>query len=236
VKLFKKFHVDSSLTTAEFSVFMHRLSELAEKIAEFIHAFPNLDQSLMFLNTFYATMGREWAGIDKLRLNKFYYLVRCFLRESFVFLARQKWNPDAVGALNKVLLAGPLFPDSKCTDLKLHLADIFLDELRNSGTFESGFGASTLLTLVEPFFELLIKSSDRSVFERGYSRVLQSLISNRWLAASLNEADDVDPLQLNPIRHSNRMFRHTYIEPVPLYDVCGLCLDPKFASEAMYAF
>ncbi len=207
-------------------------SELAEKMAEFIHKFPTLEQSVLFFRTFFKTMDREWPGIDKLRLNKFYYLVRCFQRESLIYMAKSNWDDDVVDAFNVVLVEGPLSCEAKCTDLKLHLADLFLDELANSGTFDSGFSSDILMKLLEPYFQLVVRAKDKSVFERGFSRIFESLAGERWLAGSLQDADKVDPSKLQPLRHANRMFRHTYIEPVPLRDVCQLCLDRDFASEA----
>ena len=38
------------------------------------------------MTAFYATMAREWGGIDRLRMDKFYNLIRCFQRETFVYL------------------------------------------------------------------------------------------------------------------------------------------------------
>jgi ribosomal RNA-processing protein 1 len=206
-------------------------SELAEKISEFIHAFPVLEQAVIFARTFFKTMDREWPGIDKFRMNKFYYLVRCFQRESLIYMAKSNWDEEVVGALNNVLSEGPLSLQAKCTDLKLHLADIFLDELANSGAFESGFSDETLLILLGPYIDMIVTAKDKSVFERGYSRILQSLAGERWLSACLQDSDDIDPARLQPMRHTNRMFRHTYIEPIPMRDICQLCLDREFASN-----
>ncbi len=41
---------------------------------------------LAFARAFYATMSREWPGLDKWRISKYYSLVRRFTRESFVYL------------------------------------------------------------------------------------------------------------------------------------------------------
>jgi ribosomal RNA-processing protein 1 len=207
-------------------------SELAEKIAELIHKFPTLEQAVLFFRVFLKTMDREWPGIDKLRLNKFYYLVRCFQKESFIYMARSNWGDEVVDAFNTVLVEGPLSFEAKCTDLKLHMADLFLDELAKSGTFDSGFSSEILLKLLEPYFQLVVRAKDKSVFERGFSRIFESLAGERWLAAGLQDPDDIDPTKLQPLRHTNRMFRHTYIEPIPLLDVCQLFLDRDFASDA----
>ena len=43
-------------------------------------------QTEKFMRAFYSTMQREWGGIDRLRMDKYYNLVRCFQRETFVYL------------------------------------------------------------------------------------------------------------------------------------------------------
>ena len=82
--------------------------ELADKIADFIHVFPTLEQAKLFLKTFYSTMHREWPVIDRLRLDKFYNLMRSMQREMFVLLAENKWNQGLVRDFNSIMSAGPL--------------------------------------------------------------------------------------------------------------------------------
>lgn len=44
-----------------------------------------------YFSVFLATMLREWGRIDKLRLDKFMMLVRCFFNELFLCVAAHAW-------------------------------------------------------------------------------------------------------------------------------------------------
>ena len=52
-----------------------------------------MKQTQRFIKAFYATMAREWGGIDRLRMDKFYNLIRCFQRETFVYLVFLLFSP-----------------------------------------------------------------------------------------------------------------------------------------------
>ena len=50
-------------------------ADLAERLAA-VHAMPSADAAWLFLRVFWRTMRHEWVRIDRLRLNKFYLLMR----------------------------------------------------------------------------------------------------------------------------------------------------------------
>lgn len=49
--------------------------ELANIISQLIHVVNSSEAQHLFIQTFWQTVNREWQGIDKLRLDK-YYMVR----------------------------------------------------------------------------------------------------------------------------------------------------------------
>uniref|UniRef100_A0A8C0C1B4 RRP1B protein n=1 Tax=Buteo japonicus TaxID=224669 RepID=A0A8C0C1B4_9AVES len=57
--------------------------ELADNISQLIHVIQNTEARHLFIQTFWQTMNREWNGIDNLRLDKYYMLMRMILRQSF---------------------------------------------------------------------------------------------------------------------------------------------------------
>ena len=59
--------------------------------------------SLIFLNAFWATMAREWSGIDRLRLDKYYFLIRSFVKKTFQMLQRDRWNSEHVKQLGLII-------------------------------------------------------------------------------------------------------------------------------------
>jgi ribosomal RNA-processing protein 1 len=56
-------------------------------------------------------MMREWAGIDRLRLNKFYTLLKCVLKNSLRQLHLAGWPAGGAEAFAEVLRLGPF---SRC--------------------------------------------------------------------------------------------------------------------------
>ena len=47
--------------------------------------------AIQYFQVFLQTMAREWKGIDRLRLDKYMMLVRCFFTELFTLLAAHSW-------------------------------------------------------------------------------------------------------------------------------------------------
>lgn len=45
--------------------------DLAEEISQLVHSFASFNASLLFVETFFASLSIEWFGIDQLRLDKF---------------------------------------------------------------------------------------------------------------------------------------------------------------------
>jgi hypothetical protein len=67
--------------------------------------------------------------------------------------------------------------------------------------------------------------------------MLENLAGDKWLAASLVEEEDEHAAELakQPIRHNNRMFKHTYVPPVPVPDAQDACKDGGFAGQCAHA-
>ena len=67
--------------------------ELAEKISGMVHCFESSpDTAVAFMSGFFATLGREWTGLDRFRMDKFMMLARRFLRQTFVFAKKSDWS------------------------------------------------------------------------------------------------------------------------------------------------
>ncbi|CAB3995150.1 ribosomal RNA processing 1 homolog A-like isoform X1, partial [Paramuricea clavata] len=66
--------------------------ELAETIAQLLHSFQITAAAVDYLDGFYKTICREWHGIDRLRLDKFYLLIRKFVYQGIVFLKNHGWK------------------------------------------------------------------------------------------------------------------------------------------------
>ncbi|KAK5114885.1 hypothetical protein LTR62_002044 [Meristemomyces frigidus] len=84
-----------------------------------------------WFDCFWLTISREWSAIDALRMDKFLYLVRCYLNTTFQQCSQSHWNPTTTRQLMFTLARGPLSPANvKVPDgLRYHIIDIFVDEL-----------------------------------------------------------------------------------------------------------
>lgn len=65
----------------------------------------------LFLRSFWDTMGREWPKLDHLRLNKYYYLMKSVLYQSFQLIAvlsdsgkSMSWDALIVKGHNAILM------------------------------------------------------------------------------------------------------------------------------------
>lgn len=80
---------------------------LAMELASLISDCPT-EATLTFLETFWEIFCAEWHGIDRIRLDKYYMLLRRVIFFSFLYLANQQWNPEVVDDYAEMLLAGPM--------------------------------------------------------------------------------------------------------------------------------
>ncbi|NWZ02092.1 RRP1B protein, partial [Loxia curvirostra] len=149
--------------------------ELAANISQLIHVFQNTETRHLFIQTFWQTMNREWNGIDNLRLDKYYMLMRLILRQSFEVLKRNEWNEGLVEPLLQLLMKEVMDPDSNSpTGIKFHFIDIYLDELAKVGAKE--LTADQNLRFIEPFCKIAAKSKDRRVLHAVATGVFEMIV------------------------------------------------------------
>ncbi|XP_015491643.1 ribosomal RNA processing protein 1 homolog B isoform X2 [Parus major] len=149
--------------------------ELAANISQLIHMFQNTEAQHLFIQTFWQTMNREWNGIDNLRLDKYYMLMRLILRQSFEVLKRNEWDEGLVEPLLQLLMKEVMDPDSNSpTGIKFHFIDIYLDELAKVGAKE--LTADQNLKFIEPFCKIAAKSKDRRVLHAVVAGVFEMIV------------------------------------------------------------
>lgn len=114
--------------------------QLARDLAALVDAFKTSSAQIAFISAFWKTMAREWSAIDSLRMDKYLYLLRCYISKGFEVCSKSKGWKKALGEKDKVweqyvemLVAdgGPLSPrDMKVpVGVRLHVLDIWVDEL-----------------------------------------------------------------------------------------------------------
>jgi len=137
---------------------------LGNRISSLVLKTP-LDTSIMYFDSFFKTIRREWFSIDILRLDKFMILVRKFLRHMFTVLCRENWpieltRPFITSIGENVLLRS--FDEDGCpaTGLGHHLCDIYLTELSKFCCDLNGNSPKeTTMSLIQPFIKVLIFSN-----------------------------------------------------------------------------
>ncbi|XP_042081320.1 ribosomal RNA processing protein 1 homolog A [Haplochromis burtoni] len=150
--------------------------ELSRKISTLIHSFTSTQQQLSYLRSFLQTMKREWTGIDRLRMDKFFQLVRFVFRQTFEVLRRRSWDSSAVSQFLELLTAQLLQSDAAApSGLQLHVLDLYLTELAVMGAAE--LTADQNLTLIEPFCRTAARTKDRTLLSGICSSVFSTIIN-----------------------------------------------------------
>ena len=127
--------------------------------------------ALDFLGAFFETLRREWAGLDRYRVDKFMGLTRRFVFEAFSLLASKGWRNEAftdgvVKELERALLEPP-------SGLQSHVADVFVDELAASGAADTN---QHMLLLMSPLFSLLARCEERAVVARAVKSAFEEAL------------------------------------------------------------
>ncbi|NXL66702.1 RRP1B protein, partial [Chordeiles acutipennis] len=194
--------------------------ELADNISQLIHVIQNTEARHLFIQTFWQTMNREWNGLDNLRLDKYYMLMRKILRQSFEVLKRNEWDESLIELFLPLQMKEVMDPDSNAPiGIKLHFIDIYLDELAKVGAKE--LTADQNLKFVEPFCKIAAKSKDRCVLHAIATRIFEMIVDQSPYAiedlmkelGSNSDEEDVseedkqeneEPLKTKADRHLSR--------------------------------
>ncbi|XP_037542666.1 ribosomal RNA processing protein 1 homolog A [Nematolebias whitei] len=149
--------------------------EISNHISSFIHNFQGFDKQLMYLGSFLQTLKREWTGIDRLRMDKFYQLVRFMFRQTFEVLKRMDWDNSMVEKFLQLLTSDLLQSDSKApAGLQFHILNLYLTELAAVGSAQ--LTANQNLTFIEPFCKTAAKTKNRLLFSAICSNIFTTII------------------------------------------------------------
>uniref|UniRef100_A0A3Q1G4L7 Ribosomal RNA processing 1B n=1 Tax=Acanthochromis polyacanthus TaxID=80966 RepID=A0A3Q1G4L7_9TELE len=149
--------------------------ELSKQISTLIHSFSDTDKQLLYLESFLLTFKREWTGIDRLRMDKFFQLVRFVFRQTFEALKRKNWESSAVSKFLEMLTAQLLQSSSEAPcGLQLHILDLYLTELAIVGSAE--LTADQNLTFIEPFCKTAAKTKNQTLFSAICRSIFSTII------------------------------------------------------------
>ncbi|XDV31370.1 hypothetical protein PO909_034074 [Leuciscus waleckii] len=149
--------------------------ELSTKISRLLHSFQTLDSQLLFFKAFLQTMKREWTGIDRLRMDKFFQLVRFMFREVFQMLKRRKWESSVLAEFLQLFSDQLLYGSSAApAGLVLHVLDLYTAELAHVGSAQ--LTAEQNLTFIEPICKSMAKTKDRVLLKAIGSNVFDTIV------------------------------------------------------------
>ncbi|CAL1531716.1 unnamed protein product [Lymnaea stagnalis] len=151
--------------------------ELSQRITNLIHCFPKLRDSLNFVRVFFETNAREWNGIDRLRLDKFMMMVRDMLHQTFTLLCKEDWPEPECCTLSRLLNQHVLqYNKSQLPDgLKIHLADIFVEELDKVSLEQ--MTSKKMIILLRPFIFFILNSNKMELVTRIMSDVVYRAVN-----------------------------------------------------------
>ncbi|KAG5282796.1 hypothetical protein AALO_G00034680 [Alosa alosa] len=147
--------------------------ELSEQISGLLHSFQNTNTQLLYVETFLQTVKREWNGIDRLRMDKFFQLVRFVFRQVFETLKRNDWEESLCGRVLQ-LISAQLLDGSAPSGLLLHVLDLYLTELGLVGAEQ--LTADQNLSFIEPFCRTAAKTKDRVLLQAICSSVFGQIV------------------------------------------------------------
>lgn len=156
--------------------------------------------SLQYFTTFLLTLRREWNGIDHLRLDKFYLLIRRFVKGMFCLMRKYNWDLEYLEKYVVVLENEALIADDKLlgNGVNYHIASVFLQEIR-------GFNVplerkEVVDCLFRPFFNVLQKSLDKILIGKVKSYVFDELLNmGKELLKKKIAGTDVDKCQMGEV-------------------------------------
>ncbi|KAI4894810.1 hypothetical protein NFI96_000654 [Prochilodus magdalenae] len=151
--------------------------ELSDRISGLIHSFHTTDSQLLYFETFLQTLKREWNGIDRLRMDKFFQLVRFVFRQAFEVLRRRQWDSSLVNQLLEVFTAQLLQSTTRVPDgLMLHILELYMTELARVGAAE--LTAEQNLTFIDPFCRAMAKTKERSVLTYISKNIFSTIVDH----------------------------------------------------------
>lgn len=104
--------------------------QLADNLASLVEVVKPINFST-FLDAFWVIMAREWEGLDRYRLDKFYLLLRRYHAAALRRLLQEGWDEDWVSDYVQIMHHIPLnLENIKVPNgIRFHMFDIYLDEL-----------------------------------------------------------------------------------------------------------
>ncbi len=107
-------------------------AEVAQEIADTVHEL-NTTMAVGYYGGFLSTFGKEWAGLDRHRMDKYFLIVRKVVTQMFFYLKNRNWDEDVISELNESIHINLTFEaDGKYRGLALHWYEVVMSCLCNA--------------------------------------------------------------------------------------------------------
>ncbi|CAH3189742.1 unnamed protein product, partial [Porites evermanni] len=163
--------------------------ELALNISQLVMSFRNEQSAVLFIKTFFKTMEREWHGIDRLRLDKFYLLIRFFVKGAFNFLKKTEWEDRWATEVSSIFHEEPLNPTSQAVPdgIRFHTVAVYLVELKS--VVNDQVSSDVLHKLLDPLFLLAAHSKNKTVTNAVKKSLFEELFGSGTDEADKNQGN-----------------------------------------------
>jgi ribosomal RNA-processing protein 1 len=150
--------------------------QLSEKLASLILKIPD-EIVIKFIETFWKEIRLEWTGIDRLRLDKFYYLFRQIHLNSFKFLEKVNWDITHVIKYLDIFTDGPLslLDQTVPPSLLYHACEVFIPELEKA--ISKPIPSSVFIEILEPFFDVIGFCSNDILVEKVVEELFLNIVN-----------------------------------------------------------
>ncbi|RKP15232.1 hypothetical protein BJ684DRAFT_3134, partial [Piptocephalis cylindrospora] len=146
--------------------------QLCDTLSSMLLQFPT-ESALEFIGAFWTTMAREWSGIDRYRLDKYYLLMRRYVSGAFRILLATEWRGEYTSTYVEILSKGILNPEdlSIPDSIRYHLLDVYLGELESVVGEDGDMSSVPTTHLLQPFLPLLAHTPKQPMADRVISSV-----------------------------------------------------------------
>ncbi|ODV89222.1 hypothetical protein CANCADRAFT_14591, partial [Tortispora caseinolytica NRRL Y-17796] len=130
--------------------------ELADRMSNLV-LIVNEKSFDQFVASFWKVHSAEWSRLDRHRLDKYLYLIRRTVNAMFTKVARSHWTVESAEKIAGLLRAHAFALESTSAPngIRLHLLDIYLDELESViGDTDRETIKTALDIVAQPFIEV----------------------------------------------------------------------------------
>lgn len=160
--------------------------ELADSLGSLLHCFEhNVPVGMQFYKAFLVTMGNEWFGIDRWRMDKFMMLIRRVTRQALLTLHEAGWEKEHVEHFTKALDETIMNRDVTSYGLMNHFNDLFLNELAKVSDGEIPKPAVT--QILDVFARYMLTTDDSTVSQSIKRHIFHALMQQSELGQMFEE-------------------------------------------------